>query len=1019
MENLRRDEDLQERESKSITSSRLKLLTEISHYCRQKGIDPQKYLHLRIERLPFKLGEGKGKVPYLFDGEVAQAISSSLQKLVDLIKKRHERETGTPFRTYLSLSTSRIEREVLKRHCCTRDLDTRPLEKRITEDAIYHNPHLEAGIVGGWFLQNKEVGRFIWIIKKLYLKAIAEEIKRGAGVNIAYLAHLCLMAYLKKVKGTLKRVNIKGFSYEKLEQAVAQVLYSTVKEIQAEVFDEIRYKDLTFDVTQLEYLIKGSTNPLIFVAIRPTIFKNDLNPYHIDQEGFEFLQALSEGINVDPQDIEGYLHALVERAKRDKRGREKLIELWSINRFREVIFNYLKDYEDYSGGSDLWLFHLFHDNKLIKSALTEEEAGKKLEEDLAKLIAEASHLLGRERVQKVTAIENSFKSHRKGRVLKRLFFGSREQEQLREVIEGFLLYQLDDMWSKWIEESLQYLEDRESLKRRDELEDEYERGRIYRFAVDARPILQDLAVKKEGHLFMDLRGFTQRMSRSKEITTADFMLKEFFLPVLQVAKMYYTDEGVRLNNFQGDALSFSGRIESLVSLAHKVREIFNRYAKKVKEKGGLLEEADEIMAIEKRYQREKKTILQERKAIEESIRGIERELKLKESLNPIYLLKVQEEEFDSKLFHYQREIISLTKKIEMEEDPHRKRILIDLKKSLLALREGISEQKKELTESISLIGGEELREVFRLVCSEEREELERLRKLLKESYDQELELTRSYEKEIASLRDEEVEYGLFISYGDAAETIAFEDEFWGKMNVAIAEKLNEAARGAGRNPTVRKRLDLLLRNARWARGNPYLEYPFYVFIDKSYGLSLRSDLSTKVDIAIQGGDMGTAREVVEETSSLLMRDIDKGMRGYGEDGWEVLTPLNDIYNLGEAMSEEALKAYIRETSPHRYHFGKEIKVNELHPEIQRRFFFPSTELKLIISVEKNGNKISFDIFRHVGELVFKGFEAQKATTVYEIIRKNSPFYQLLERHHLPAWYSEARQKTKIARAAEA
>ncbi len=1008
---------MQEGESKPI-ASRTKFVAQISNFCHEKRIDPQKYLRLRTERLPFKLGEGKGKIPYFFDGKVVGTISSSLQKLVGLIKKRHERESKTPFSTYLSLYTSKMKNAVLERYLCTRDLGSKPLEKRITEDAIYHNPYLDAGILGEWFLQHKEGGRFIWTVKRLYLKALEEEIKKGGWTDIAYLTHLCLMAELRKVKETLKGVKIKGLSYEKLEQAVAQILYSTIKEIQTEVFDEIRYKDLTFDVTRAEHLIKGSTNPLTFVAIQPALFKNDLNPYHLDQEGFDFLQALSQKMDVDFQDIEGSLQNLLGRAKRDKKGREKLIELWSINRLREAVFHYLKDYEDYSGGTDFWLFHLFQSNKLIQSTLTEEEAGKRLEEDLAKLISEIPRALGKERIQRVTDIENSFKSHKKGRILKKIFFRSREEKQIKEVIEGFLLYQLDYIWDIWLEESLQYLDDRETIKRRDELDEEYDKGRIYRLSTDANPILQDLTVKKEGHLFMDLQGFTQRMSRSKEIVMADFMLKGFFLPVLQVAKKYYTKKGVRLNNLVGDALSFSGRIEPLISLAQRVRDLFNQYTKKLKEEGESLGESDEVRAIEERYRREKKAILQERRAVEESIRGIERELKLKESLNPVYLLKVQEEAFDSKLFHSQREIIDLTKKIAIEEDLHQRKILTDHKRSSLRIREEISEQKKELAENISLIGREELKEIFRLVCSEEREELDRLRKLHKESYDKESELTRAYEKEITSLREEEVEYGLFISYGDAAETLAFEDEFWGKVNVAIAEKLNEAARGAGRNPDIRRKLDLRLRNARWARGDYNLEYPFYVFLEKSYGLSLRPNLSTKVDIALQGGDMGTIQEVVEEASSSLMSDIEKGMRGYGEESWEVLTPLNDIYNLGEAMSEEALHAYLRETSPHKYHFEKNTKTNELHPEIQKRFFFSSTELKLFISVERKEDVLNFDLFLYVGSLVFKGFEAQNTTVVYEIVRKNSPFYHLLERHHLMEWYKEARGKMRGTQVAE-
>jgi len=1000
---------LSEREMKSITS-RLKLLTEISHFCQHQKIDPQIYLRLRIERLPFKLGEGREKVPFLVDREVAETISSSVQHLVDLLKKRNERETRTPLHAFLPLSAPKRPKDVMERYLCTRDLSARPLEKRVAEDAIYHNPDLDAGIVESWFLQYKDPGKLIWAIKRLYLKAIEEEIKEDKRTDIAYLTHLCLVAYLRKIKETLKKVNIKRFSYERLEQAVGQMLYSSLKEIQSEVFSEIRYKDLTVDISRLEQLIRGSTNPLTFIAIRPSLFKNDLNPYHLDQEGFDLMQTLAHTIDIDFQNIEESLKALVNRAKRNKRLREKLIELWSINRIRTAVFNYLKEYEDYSGGKDLWLFHLVQSNKVIQSILTHDEAGKKFEDDLNKLIAETSRSLDKEKAQRVIGIENAFKSQKRGGAIKRLFFSSREEEQLREVIEGFLLYQLDVLWSAVIDESLQYLDDRKALKSRDELEDEYEGGRIYRLATDARPILRDLTIKKEGHLFMDLRGFTRRMCISKEITMADFMLKDFFLPVLEVAKKYYTDEGVRLNNLVGDAFSFSGRIHSLVSLAQELREIFDRYTEQIQEREGLACAGDDALAIGERYRHERRAILEERKGIEKSIEGIERELKFKEFLNPVQLIKAQEEDFNAQFDLYQEQINNLPQQIECEGDLEKKKNLMALQENLSILKEGIGEQQRELAESIGSIGHDDLNDIFRLICAEEREELDRLRRLLKELYDKESELNRAYEMEMAVRKDAGVEYGLFISYGDAAETIAFEDPFWGKMSVAIAEKLNEAARGTGRNPDIRRKLDLLLKNARRARGNPALTYPFSVFIDKSYGLSLRSDLSTMVERILQSRDEETARVVMETASSLFMSDIEKGMRGSGDDGWETLTYFNDIYNLGEAMSGEALQAYLREISPHRYHFDKMVKVNDLHTEIQQRFFFPSPELKFFICVERANDQLHFDLLRHIGELVFRGFEIHQATAVYEIVRKNSPFYLLLERHHLMAWYEEAKGK---------
>lgn len=999
-------------------TSRLKFLIEISQFCRQKKIDPKTFLRLRIERLPFKLGEGKGKVPFLVQREVTETISSAVLHLVDLIKKRNEKETRSPLlHSHRSFASPKRKPDVMERYLCTRDLSKRVLEKRIAEDAIYHNPYLDAGIVEGWFLQNKEAGRFIWSIKRIYLKAIEEEIKQGELTDIAYLTHLCLVAYLRKIKQTLKRINIKGFSYERLEQAVGQIIYSALREIQEDVFNEIRYKDLTLDATRLEHLIKGSTSPLTFVAIRPTLFKNDLNPYYLDQEGYTVLQDLFHQGDLDNLSIEGNLDAIAARVKKNKRAREKLIELWSINRIRETTFNYLKDYEDYSGGKDLWLFNLVQSNNVIRSILTNEEAGRQFEADLDNLIAASSHSIDNDKAQRAIDIEHTFKSQKKGRMMKKLFFNSREEEQIKEVIEGFLLYHLDEMWSRWVDESLQYLDDRELLKHRDELEEEYEKGRIYRLAIDARPFLQDLTVRKEGHLFMDLRGFTQRMCRAKEITMADFMLKGFFLPVLEAAKKYYANEGVKLNNLVGDAFSFSGRIKSLISLAQELREIFDRYTQQTKEQEGLLREGEETRAVGERFRRERNTILHERQDINESIQGIERELKVKEFLNPAHLIKVQEEDFAARFTLYQQQISTLPQQIESEADHEKKKVLIAMKNNLHALREEINEHKMELMESINSIGQDGLNNIFRLVCSEERGELERLRQLLKESYEKESGLNKAYETEIATSQDGEVEYGLFISYGDAAENISFEDPFWGQMNVAIAEKLNEAARGTGRNPDIKKKLDVLLRNARRARGIPSLSYPFNVFIDKSYGLSLRSDLSNMVERALQYGDEVMAREVMETASDLFMSDVRKRISGSGDTGWETLTYFNDIYNLGEALSEEALQAYMREVSPHQYSFEKVVKTNELHPEIQERFFFPSSELKFFFCVAKEEGQLDSDLFRYVGELVFKGFEIHQATAVYEIVRKNSSFYLLLEKHHLQDWYQEARAKTGEAWAA--
>ncbi len=992
---------------------RLRFLQEIYQSCRQKKVDPRSYMQLRVQRLPFKLGEGKRKVPFLIAPEVETIIGTSMQYLVDLIKRRNERESRSPLQTYMPLATPRRPKDLMERYLCTRDLSARPLEKRIAEDAILHNPYLDAGIVEGWFLQNREASKLTWTIQRLYTKAIEEEIKHEGWEDTTYLTHLCLIYHVRNLKEGLKKINIRGFSYERLEQAVGQMFYSLFKEMQNLVFDEIRYKDLSIDISRLEHLIKGSTNPLTFVAIKPSLFKNDLNPYYLDQEAYNLLQEQASDLNLDFYEIEESLKELTNRVKKNKQLREKLIDLWCIKKIRLAVFNYLKDFEDYSKGKDLWLYHLVQSNKVIYATLTSEETERRFEEDLARLMAETSRSFDKERAQRVADLDKAFKLQKKGRAYRKLFFGTKEEEQIREIVEGYILYRLDELWSSWVDESLEYLDDRLTLKSREDLEDEYEQGRIYRLSTDNRSLLRDLTIKKEGHLFMDLRGFTQRMCRAKEITTADFMLKEFFLPVLETARRYSTNEGVRLNNLVGDAFSFSGKISSLVSLAQELRIIFDKCAEEIKrrEKQSVSEEA--LRAIKERYVNERKAIIQQRIEIEKTIQGIEEELKAKEFINPMYIFKAQEEEFDIKYSYYQQQLNSLQQHIENETNPQRKKELIRQYHRLNAFKEAIEEQKKELLSRINTYSSDDLNEIFRLICAEDKKELERLKKLLRKTYDREMALNRAYEAEIAQQNDVGIEYGLFISYGDAAESIVFEDPYWGKMNVAIAEKLNEAARGTGRNPTIKRKLETLLGTARRARGSPNLTYPFHVFIDRGFGLSFRPDLSSMIERLLNTHDSKIAQAIIDTTSSLLMNDIEKGMRGAMEGEWEVLNYFNDIYNLGEAISGEALQAYLREISPHKYYFIKTVRIEELHPEIKQQFFFPSPELQFTICIQRESVQLDFELFRYVGELVFRGFEMHQPTTVYEIIRKSSPFYQMLQQYHLHEWLKEKKDGRAI------
>jgi len=118
---------------------------------------------------------------------------------------------------------------------------------------------------------------------------------------------------------------------------------------------------------------------------------------------------------------------------------------------------------------------------------------------------------------------------------------------------------------------------------------------------------------------------------------------------------------------------------------------------------------------------------------------------------------------------------------------------------------------------------------------------------------------------------------------------------------------------------------------------------------------------------------------------------------------------SDIYNLGEALSAGALDAYLRQTRHTHFFFRLQVRSGELHSELRDNFFFPEEVNSLVVG-RRMGDELSIEeveIFRYVGQILFRGFEVTRPTPVYEILRQRSPFLQLLIRHHVPAWLKEA------------
>ena len=249
--------------------------------------------------------------------------------------------------------------------------------------------------------------------------------------------------------------------------------------------------------------------------------------------------------------------------------------------------------------------------------------------------------------------------------------------------------------------------------------------------------------------------------------------------------------------------------------------------------------------------------------------------------------------------------------------------------------------------------------------------------------------------EIALAAGEKLEAGIFISYGAAPEVATFQDHVFGAMKVAIAEKINESARGTARNGGVRSRVDAFVRQQRATRNDAELSCPFLVSVSQPLSIPVPADAEAAIMGCLSGGDTKMAELVLQGSVRQFVAALAQDRGG----------STGDIYNGGAALSEEALRAYLSARDGELLFLRRRVSVSALHASIVERFVFPMDTLQLVAAVEPGAQSLH-ELYVHVGRALFKGFEKTGGLGVYEIIPPSSPFFSLLAQHHLPRWLVE-------------
>ncbi len=402
---------------------------------------------------------------------------------------------------------------------------------------------------------------------------------------------------------------------------------------------------------------------------------------------------------------------------------------------------------------------------------------------------------------------------------------------------------------------------------------EWEAGRLYRISARPGPILAVAQERPIAHLFADVKDFTRRTSLLGQASMAEFLRREFYLPILAAAKERFTGMehlsdrgGISVNNLLGDAISLSGDIEALVSLAGEIRRLLAAYETRLEREVSTEAVAGRVTALEARYRGEI--------ARSQASRGEAR-----------------------------------------------------------GEAERAAPGSPERTEA--------LRRAALHAAAASR-------------------LAAEMERSVSRTRGEGLEAGVFVSFGTAPLVVSIDDEAFGHNRVAIAEKINESARGTARASMARARADQLLEAARAARGSPGLRHAWSVFIGQPLSIAIPPDAATEALRAARAGDMTAAMRAVAKP---VRRGLEAAARAEDEGA-------GDVYNAGAALSEESLSAWLASMGDRRIVRRVELDPADVPQEVGAQWWFGTGPESLVVTFHADGRPA--EMFRHVGRAWFKG-----------------------------------------------
>ncbi|MEK7772992.1 MAG: hypothetical protein AAB307_01485, partial [Deltaproteobacteria bacterium] len=603
---------------------RLELLTTLlKKHCDVKNgtlwrLDPK--------RLRFKHGEtiAELKVPYHMGSEDEAVIENAILALTAIFAKRYDgaADGKEPSAQILPASLPPLKTKTFRTDIFIAD----SMDKRIAALALSSTPHVDSSIISAWLSSEGHGRKFLSWISEFFEKTLKDEIKHDGGETTSYLALLAVINTIKKKKEKVKGIRIKGLSYEKIDLAVGMIIFTAFKEALKDLLARLKAEGSSCYNAANEQLLLSSIVPKSFLSIPSNVLSSILNPYGINSEVCESISKHAGDRQGDFENLGRFIDSACGRIRNDDQLMEELKQIHYINSFREKTLAFLTEFDLPDSQARDTIFELYNEDRVIRNFLNDPKLCAGMKKSLEEI--EDKHIKDVRRSDMMEPLKEFLATFSRRSMLGSLLKQARRDstDYVMQSVIGYCACAFDDHVEKYCASMRGYMADRRGEFTQSMMIEEYNTGRLYRFSSDDRPVLKTLEVEEEGQLFIDMKDFTRKTLKVKEIAMAEFMKEYFYQPILTAASRYgvgagvvKNERGIRLTNLPGDAAIFSGGVSCLVSLARDIQQIIRHYRDNLLRKLPPRKEAELLDEVHKRFDARRLDLKRKRASLMEAM----------------------------------------------------------------------------------------------------------------------------------------------------------------------------------------------------------------------------------------------------------------------------------------------------------------------------------------------------------------------------------------------------------------